>query len=54
MKAKIIGSIFIAAYYTGYILYKRKKDNDKWAIKVLSISLLIVYIICLLLIWLVV
>ena len=51
IKIKIICSVLIAVYYIGYILYERKKDNDEYKIKFLSISLLITYIIYLLLIW---
>lgn len=51
---KTMVSILIAIYYLIFILNKRKKDNDKETIKILSISLIITYIIFLLLIWIVV
>ena len=54
MVFKIIVSVLIGSYYLIFILNKRKKDNDKETIKILSISLMIVYIIFLLLIWIVV
>lgn len=54
MNFKIIVSILIGLYYILFILNKRKKDNDKETIRILSISLIVTYIIFLVLIWIVV
>ena len=54
MILKIIVSFLIGLYYLLFIFNKRKKDNDKEELKILSISLIIAYIIFLLLIWIVV
>lgn len=51
---KLICSIFVAIYYVYHIICFNKKEKDKKNVKAFSISLIVVYIIYLVLIWIIV